>query len=74
MSSEVAPTTFKELDSILELFCPQITFLQYRALSSVIESGEEINYQYYGNYDKYNYNIVLLEKLYNKLVEMKLIS
>lgn len=74
-SNEGPPLAFESLDKLLMAVCPTISFLQYRVLSGkVIESGEETEYEYYGNCTCYAYQLVRVKRLYEELVAMGLIS
>jgi hypothetical protein len=68
------PKGFKELSKLLMVICPNLTFLQYQMLEDIIETGSETHYEYYGNCTKYDYELVDLEKLYKKLLEMETIK
>lgn len=59
-----------ELDGILELVAPRITFLQYKRLGDVYDRRDKTNYEYYGNYTYYKIKSLNLRKLYSKLVEI----
>lgn len=73
---DAPPTTFPELVKVLHATVPNLTFLQYQMLEAtgVIKTGEETQYEYYGNHTTYGYRIVVLRDLYDKLVEMGAIS
>lgn len=65
---------FKELDSLFEKVCPNITFLQYRNIMSECVSSYDYSInEYYGNHTDYKVKWVCLERLYNMLVEKNLI-
>lgn len=73
MNGEPEPE-FDDLDIVLELFCPDITFLQYKKLlPKIIKTGERTSYEYYGNYTNYAIKYVSLRELYDALEELKLI-
>lgn len=65
------PTTFNELDAILELICPSISFLRYNHIESMIEYGEATDYEYYGNRTDYEYRWIDLKKLYAYIIEIQ---
>jgi hypothetical protein len=67
---------FEDLDKILEKLCPNITQLQAKALEKdVVEQGEhDVDFEYYGNWSRYAFKKVDLKKLYEYLVEKKLIN
>ncbi len=72
---ETAPRLFPDFDKILMLIVPNISFLQYQTIQNeVLKEGEETEYAYYGNSTTYGYRLVILEDLYNKLVEMEIIQ
>lgn len=54
-----------ELDKILEIFAPNLTFLQYKKLTrEVVTRGSRTQNDYYGNYTSYASKSVNLEVLY----------
>lgn len=58
------------LDKILETFYPQLSFLQYRALTSQLLKSEGYSVgEYYGNSHDYQYKEVDLRELYDYMVE-----
>lgn len=64
----------ESLDVLLEDFCPDISHLKYKNLiRKVIKRKERHEDDYYGNYSNYASKEVILEELYNTLIEMKLI-
>ncbi len=74
-TDETAPARFAELDKALEAVCPAITHLQYgRLFSQVVHEGSESDYEYYGNYTSYAYQMVTVRDLFDKLAEMGLIA
>lgn len=69
LSVEIEPE-FECLDRILELFCPEITFIQYKTLvSKVIERFEEGSSDFYGNTDKTGVKVIDMRRLYDRLIE-----
>lgn len=66
---EVEPEPeFKELDKILEIFAPQITYLQYKVLVDemiAMKMGEDNDW--YGNTEEYSEKTLSLVQLYNYL-------
>lgn len=69
-----SPTELTELDTILQEFCPDISYLQFRQLSQVIqETTRGDGGDYYGNYYEYTVRYIVLQDLYDKMVELKLI-
>lgn len=73
-TGEPAPTTFPDLVKVLTAVCPNLTFLQYELVKTVIKTGVETEYEYYGNSSDYGYNVVILRDLYDKLVEIGALS
>lgn len=64
-----------DLDDILAVICPNLTFLQYKRLSSkVVKHDSRTENEYYGNSTIYSYKHVKLQDLYGTLIEMKLIE
>lgn len=75
VSADEQPTEFKEFDELLLDVCPNITFLQYKALygaTVTIETEEE--HDYYGGSTENAYYKCNLKELYDKMVQMGLIS
>jgi hypothetical protein len=72
---EVEPEPeFEELYTLLEAFCPQITFLQTRSLLKTQVLTTTSNYDdYYGNESRYVKKTVDLKKLYQYLQEHNLL-
>ena len=54
---------FDALDKILEVICPNITYLQYKKLSETIMEGEYSENEYYGNSSTYKYEYIYLSDL-----------
>jgi len=75
VGADEQPTEFKEFDELLLDICPNITFLQYKALygaTVTIETEEE--HDYYGGSVENAYYKCDLKELYDKMVQMGLIS
>jgi|SRR5690349_4354210 len=54
----------EELDKLLEVFCPTITFMQYKRLSqALIKRDTYTDYEYYGNYYEKAVKFVVLSDL-----------
>lgn len=71
--SSSSPEELTLLDSILERFCPNMSFLQYRKLTNTVcKSGTRTENEYYGNYTNYAFRMVILEDLWNYLEENQL--
>ena len=64
---------FSEIDAILLELCPNLSFLQYKKITSkIIEQGSRTENEYYGNSSTYSYKFIQLRKLFNTLNEMGL--
>lgn len=64
---------FSDLDKVLEVLCPNISFLQYKKLcAEVVERDSDTNHEYYGNYYYKGIKRVHLKKLKSFLEENKL--
>jgi hypothetical protein len=75
VSASTPPTSFKEFDDVLERVCPNITFLQYKRIyNHSVLSDTEHHSDYYGGSVEYGFYVCDLPKLYEMLVEMKLIK
>ena len=67
LDSEPEPE-FEDLDILLEVFNPTITYLQYKKLTrEILGIGERRNNDYYGNYTVYGVKKIYLDKLYSYL-------
>lgn len=60
---------FDELDEILERVCPDISYLKFRKLEKLIEHDSATENEYYGNYSIYSIKRLVVEKLWDFLVE-----
>lgn len=66
-----APESFKEFDELLEKYCPDITFLQYKKIYGACVTVEEDHEDdYYGGREYFNFYCCDLKKLYEMLIEM----
>jgi hypothetical protein len=67
---------FVVLDRVLEHFCPQITFLQYKGIvrDCVRYGSDEERSGYYGERTEYSFKRIKLKKLFDRLISSKLIS
>ena len=67
-----------EMTGIDELFaeiCPNITFLEYkRVMKDLVESDSRTEYEYYGNHTNYGIRRVNYRQLYDRLVEVGVLS
>ena len=69
-TSNEPPKELEILDSILEHFRPQLSFLQYRALTNNLMKYDSYGVgEYYGNSTDYSSKSVDLRSLYDYLVE-----
>lgn len=62
------------LDAILSMFCPTLTFLQYRCLTKIENLYLRENktyYEYYGNYTEYTTRELNLRVVYDFLVNIE---
>lgn len=77
-SRPIAPAPepeFVALDMVLEQLCPQISFLQYKAiLRDCVAYGSHEENGYYGNSTEYARKRVGLRGLYDKLLSWGLVS
>jgi hypothetical protein len=65
---------FDCLDKILEILCPQITFLQYKdIIKNCIKYDDQEILEYYGNRTEYRYKTIFLKELYDRLIEKGLL-
>lgn len=70
-----AQPDFEEFDKVLEVVCPNITFLKYKKLmSECCEVKQNYERDYYGGGTTRAYHACDLKKLYDCLTEMNLIS
>jgi hypothetical protein len=75
VSGEAPPETFEAFDNILEEICPEISFLKYRKIwGQCIETDDYRDHDYYGGSTSNGFYSLNVERLYNILVEMKLIE
>lgn len=62
-----------ELEDLLLKLVPNISYLQFRKIEGIIKHDVyEVN-EYYGNSTTYNYKILNLKELFDKLIEMNLL-
>lgn len=74
VSGEIEPE-FTEIDSILEYYCPSISYLKYRSLSNkLLHKEEESSGDYYGGSETYGSKYIYLEELYEWLKEKNYIK
>jgi hypothetical protein len=58
------------LDSLLMKVAPKISFLEYKTLLALVQTGETTHYEYYGNSTDYAYKYIALRDLEIALREM----
>lgn len=63
---------FEDLDTILTVICPNLTFLQYKKLLTIVKRDGYSVKEYYGNSTEYSFKTIKLRDLFDKLVEMGL--
>jgi hypothetical protein len=68
-----AEPEFVDLDNLLTLICPNISFLQYKSILNIVESKDDRENEYYGNYTEYEVKYISLGSLYNKLKDLNVI-
>jgi hypothetical protein len=69
-----SPLEFIELDNLLEKIIPEITYLQYKKIRTLVKSDNETEYGYYNSSENYSWWEINLKELYSKLIEMELIN
>lgn len=67
-TEEPPKNKFKVLDMVLKELMPNITYLQFKEIDSLIHSEEESEREYYGNHTDYKVEYIVLSELY-KLLE-----
>lgn len=74
ISGEIEPE-FTEIDSILEHYCPNISFIQYKSMSNkLLHRESDSQGDYYGGSETYGYKYIYLEELFEWLKEKKYIE
>lgn len=69
-----APCNFDALDELLEKFCPEITFLQYKKLyNACVTEDSRYNHDYYSSWEEGYYKCDIV-KLFEMLEEMGLVD
>ncbi len=61
------------LDRFIERLVPNITYLQYKRILKLRQTGEYSIHEYYGNSSDYMMLYISLQDLYNELAAMELI-
>jgi hypothetical protein len=74
-SNDEPEPEFESFNDALTAVCPKLTFIDYGKLlkSGLIETDSYTDYEYYGNCTSYSVKWVELKKLFNYLVQKKLI-
>lgn len=67
---ESPPDRMKVLDLVLREINPNISVLDYRLISGLIQSSTDTDWEYYGNHTDYVVEYVLLEELYQTLEKL----
>lgn len=68
VDAEIEPE-FDDLFAILETVVPNLTFLDYKKLTKLIENDGRTEYEYYGNCSHYSIKRISIDNLYNFLKE-----
>lgn len=58
---------FEALDLVLSKIKPEITYLEYKNVESLIKQSSKTEGGYYGDYSEYSHNYIILDDLYNLL-------
>jgi hypothetical protein len=75
VAGDAEPSDFGEFDSLLEKVCPNITFLQYKNISSRVMRTEEFGESdYYGGHTNHAKKYFYMNDLYEALVERNIID
>ena len=73
--SDDPPEELTQFDSILEIFCPDISFLKYKNIQNkCVTTGSHRSNDYYGNHTNYITKECKLFDLYTELLGRNLIS
>lgn len=72
-SNNASEPDFTDFDKILEKVCPQISFIQYKALCRSIVYDTRSEAEYYGNSTDYSSKSITVDTLYNELKSIGLI-
>ncbi len=70
-TSEIPKDKFKVLDLVLKELCPNISYLQYKEIESLIDYNNYSENEYYGNCSNYQIEFIQTSKLYNLLESWK---
>ena len=66
-TEDVPKDHFKVLDIVLEELFPNISYLQYKKIDSLIKNNDETDREYYGNYTEWNIEYIILSDLISLL-------
>lgn len=70
ISADPEPQTWPELEAILEVYWPDISFLAYRKyMLPLFKTDNYTIYEYYGNNTKYTCKVILLKELFDIIKE-----
>lgn len=64
---------FEILDDKLSIIAPSLTFMQYKKLMTNVVYSEKTDYEYYGNFTEYTTKQIILDDIWNFLVECDLV-
>ncbi len=67
-SNSKSEDAFKPLDTILTKVCPNITYLKYREIESLLMEDQDSDREYYGNYTNYTTYTLDIGKLYDTII------
>ena len=54
---------WKALDKFLSMYCPNISYLNYKKIDTLIHTNEETDWEYYGNCTEYRVKYIKLKQL-----------
>lgn len=61
---------FEKLDSFLECYFSDLTFIEYRKIIPLIMHDYYTEYEYYGNYTNYEFEYVTFNELADKIIDI----
>ena len=64
-SSDIPNDHMKVLDLVLAEICPNISYLNYKKIQSIVHDNEETEYEYYGNSTDWKVEYIILSELEN---------
>ncbi len=65
---------FQVIDIILSIICPNISEHDRRLIDDLIDSNTDTDYGYYGDYEQWTVEFIILSDLYSFLINHKLDS